>query len=135
MPIFKVLKKGTSIEITRYSAANITEFEGALLEDTDHVELIEDSSGVEVVKRVRLTKQEFFDKLGSAAGAFILTAAKTSVEIEMWVKRLDLTTPDPDGTSVDLEDPRTIAGVDSMSQLLMYHGIVDSTWKDEVLNG
>ena len=81
----------------------------------------------------RLTKQEFFDRLGQAAVAAILTMAKTSVDIEAWVKRLDLVTPEADGTSVDLEDPRTIAGVTAIGAILEQNGIVESGWAESVL--
>ena len=55
----------------------------------------------------RLTKLAFVGRLGNDF-ATILTAAKSSVEIELFVKMLDWATPDPDGTSVDLDDPRVV---------------------------
>lgn len=82
---------------------------------------------------MRLTKQEFFDRLGQAAVAAILTMAKQSVEVEAWVKRLDLVTPDPDGTSVDLTDPRTVTGVHTIEAALVQMGVVSAGWSDEVL--
>src|SRR5574343_1748616 len=85
--------------------------------------------------RRRLTKQEFFDLLGNNAVGFLLTAAKSSVEIEAWIKRLDLVTPDPDGTSVDLDDPRTIAGTTQLGQLMFANGVVPEEWAQGVLNG
>lgn len=83
---------------------------------------------------MRLTKQEFFDRLGQAAVAAILTMAKQSVEVEAWVKRLDLATPDPDGTSVDLGDPRTVAGVHAIGAILVQSGVVPAGWADDVLH-
>jgi hypothetical protein len=53
----------------------------------------------------RLTKLAFVGRLGSDFTA-ILQAAKMSVEVEAFVKMLDWATPDADGTSVDLDDPR-----------------------------
>lgn len=85
--------------------------------------------------RRRLTKQEFFDLLGNNAVGFLLTAAKSSVEIEAWIKRLDLVTPDPDGTSIDLDDPRTIAGTNQLGQLMFANGVVPEDWAQGVLNG
>lgn len=55
----------------------------------------------------RLTKLAFVGRLGNDFFS-ILTAAKSSVEVEMFVKMLDWATPDADGTSVDLDDPRVI---------------------------
>ena len=83
----------------------------------------------------RVTKQQFIDLLGTAAVAFILTAAKTDIGVEMWVKRLELTTPDPDGTSIDLDDPRTVGGVRSLEPVLSAAGVVEAGWADEVLSG
>ena len=85
--------------------------------------------------RRRLTKQEFFDLLGNNAVGFLMTAAKSSVEIEAWIKRLDLVTPDPDGTSVDLDDPRTVAGTTQRGQLMLSSGVVPEDWAQGVLNG
>ena len=85
--------------------------------------------------RRRLTKQEFFDLLGNNAVGFLLTAAKSSVEIEAWIKRLDLVTPDPDGTSVDLDDPRTIAGTNQLGQFMAANDVVPEDWAQGVLNG
>jgi hypothetical protein len=44
----------------------------------------------------------------------ILAAAKTVPAIEAWVKRFEMTTPEADGTSIDLDDPRTISGVQAL---------------------
>ena len=87
------------------------------------------------VGRRRLTKQEFLDLLGDAAVTFILSAAKTDIEVEKWVKRLDLTTPDPDGTSIDLDDPRTVAGVTTIGAAMASLGVVSTEWVQGVLNG
>lgn len=85
--------------------------------------------------RRRITKQEFFDLLGNNAVGFLLTAAKSSVEIEAWIKRLDLVTPDPDGASVDLDDPRTVAGTNQLGALMVANGVVSADWAQGVLNG
>ena len=87
------------------------------------------------VGRRRLTKQEFLDLLGDAAVTFILSAAKTDIEVEKWVKRLDLTTPDPDGTSIDLDDPRTVAGVATIGAAMASLGVASAEWVQGVLNG
>lgn len=56
----------------------------------------------------RLTKLAFVGRLGTDF-ATILTAAKQSVQVEMFVRMLDWATPDPDGASVDLDDLRVIS--------------------------
>lgn len=63
---------------------------------------------------MRVTKQQFIDRMTPAEMAGILGAARQSVAIEAWLFRFNSVTPDPDGTSIDLRDPRTIAGVQSL---------------------
>jgi len=77
---------------------------------------------------VRLTKLGFIARLG---GDFvnILTAAKQSVQVEMFVKMLDWATPDADGTSVDLEDPRVIGAL----QMLENAGLIAAGRAAEIL--
>lgn len=61
----------------------------------------------------RLTKLAFVGRLGADFYA-ILQAAKVNVDVEMFVKMLDWATPDPDGTSVDLDDPRVVYALNSL---------------------
>lgn len=61
----------------------------------------------------RLSKLGFVGRLG-ADFATILTVAKASVEIEMFVRMLDWATPDADGTSVDLDDPRVVYALNAL---------------------
>ena len=62
--------------------------------------------------------------------ATILTAAKTSVEIELFVKMLDWATPDPDGTSVDLDDPRVVFALGQIEAA----GLIATGRAAEILN-
>jgi hypothetical protein len=82
-----------------------------------------------------LTKLEFIELLGDAAYQGVLTMAKASVQIEAWVKKMELTTPDADGYSVNLDDPRTQGGVTAIGMALEMQGIVTVDWVSEVLNG
>ena len=61
----------------------------------------------------RLSKLQFVGRLGNSFVA-ILEASKVSTEVEMFVKMLDWATPDPDGTSVDLDDPRVIYALNNL---------------------
>lgn len=61
----------------------------------------------------RLTKLQFIGRIG-AEFAGILEAAKTNVQVELFVRMLDWATPDPDGTSVDLDDPRVITALTTL---------------------
>lgn len=77
----------------------------------------------------RLTKLAFTGLLGDDFRS-ILTAAKQSVDVEMFVKMLDWATPDPDGTSVDLDDPRVIGAL----QMLESAGLIGAGRASEILN-
>ena len=72
-----------------------------------HVEPTPDPEPVPEPVMRRLTKLAFVGRLG-ADFATILTAAKSSVEVELFVKMLDWATPEADGTSIDLDDVRVI---------------------------
>ena len=58
----------------------------------------------------------------------IIGMAQQSVEIAAWVKMVRMTTPDPDGTSIDLDDPRTLAGLNALEPVLIAQGIVSEGW-------
>ncbi len=57
--------------------------------------------------RRRLSKLEFIDLLTDTEYVTILAAAKESVQIEAWIRKMELATPEDDGTSINLDDPRT----------------------------
>lgn len=61
----------------------------------------------------RLTKLGFVGRLGTDFPV-ILAASKVDVGVEMFVRMLDWATPDPDGTSVDLDDPRVIYALNQL---------------------
>ncbi len=64
----------------------------------------------------RLTKLEFIRLFTDVEFATILAASKQSVALEAWYERFRLATPEPDGTSIDLDDPRTVGGVLALQQ-------------------
>lgn len=77
----------------------------------------------------RVTKQQFIDRLGDDFDR-ILEASKVSIGVEKWLFRFNALTPDPDGTSIDLDDPRTIEGV----QTLELAGLIAPGRAEEILN-
>lgn len=56
----------------------------------------------------KLTKLEYMNRFTDAELAVIYAAAKTVVQVEIWLEKFRL------ATDVDLEDPRTVAGVEAM---------------------
>ena len=76
----------------------------------------------------RVTKLEFVARIGEAVYIAILGLAAESIDIAAWVKLLDWATPEPDGTSVGLDDPRTIAGLQALEPTLIALGKVTEGW-------
>lgn len=64
--------------------------------------------------RRRLSTLAFRDRFTQSEKVAIYTASKTSVEVQIWLDDLSAATPENDRTSVDLDDPRTIAGVTAL---------------------
>lgn len=81
----------------------------------------------------RLSKLSFITRVGDDAFGFLLGAAKESVEIEKFVKLIDWATPDPDGTSIDLDDPR-VRKIVELEPLLVANEVVEPGWASEVLD-
>lgn len=79
---------------------------------------------------MRLTKQQFLDRFKPSEMSGILAAAKVSTDVEAWLFRFNNLTPDPDGTSVDLNDARTIAGLHSLESA----GLLDPGRAVEILS-
>lgn len=64
--------------------------------------------------RRRLSTLAFRDRFTQAEKVAIYTAAKSSIEVQIWLDDLAAATPESDGTAVDLDDPRTIADVQAL---------------------
>lgn len=62
------------------------------------------------VQQRRVTKLEFVGRLGDDYIP-LLVASKSNVGIEAFMRMIDWATPDPDGTSLDLDDPRIVGAL------------------------
>lgn len=82
---------------------------------------------VETPKR-RLTKLELIGRMGEAVFVAIIGMAQQSVEMASWVELVRMATPEPDGTSIDLDDPRTVAGLNAIEPALIAQGVVSAGW-------
>ena len=78
----------------------------------DFTEIVEPPAPVPSVRR--LSKLEYMNRFTDTELAGIYAAAKTVVAVEVWLAKFNATTPEPDGTSIDLDDPRTIEGLQGM---------------------
>ena len=116
MPTWKVTQKSTGQGAYRYIADAPIEWSGMGFDTHDHTPLTE--AVTDVTPRMesgrRLTKLAFAHLIGQDAFLNVLDAAKVNVEIEAFIKLIDWATPEADGTSVDKDDPRTIAGVQAL---------------------
>lgn len=137
MSTYAVTRKADGVEVFRYSNDVPVEWDGMPFAEYDHV-LLPPEEVVPVVTPVgprRRTKLQFIDRLGDAAYVAILTMAKTSVLVEAFIRRFEMTTPEADYTSIDLDDPRTVAGVTQIGEALEAAGVVGAGWAERVLNG
>lgn len=62
----------------------------------------------------RLTKLEYMNRFTDAELAGIYGAAKVSPAVEVWLKKFEMATPDNDGKAIDLDDPRTVGGLQAL---------------------
>lgn len=81
---------------------------------------------------MRLTKLDFIGRIGDAAFTKLLELSASSVDVMKLVKLVDWATPDPDGTSIDLDDAR-VQKVREMEPMLVSLGVVTAGWADSVL--
>lgn len=131
---YRVTRKADSALIYEYQAPEPIEWQGMEFTDFDHTQIFAEpelSTDTRVFGgRRRLTKLEFVALLGDAFSA-ILTAAKSSVQAEAWVKVVELATPDPDTYSIDLDDPRLELGLRAFEAM----NVIDTGTTKRVLNG
>lgn len=137
MPTYKVTRISDGQEVYRYtydSPLDLAMFPSALYE---HDTIVDPAPQIEPVfgGRRKVTKLEFVMLLGTAAYVAVLGIARQSVDVEAWVKMIDMASVDDDGYSVDLDDPRTTAGVNAIETPLIALGVVTSGWAEGVLRG
>lgn len=137
MPVYIVTRKADGAEVYRYVSEAPIEWVGMEFGSHDHQEPPPQPDPTEqpLPSVTRLTKLQFIDRLGDDAHKAVPQMAKVNVDVEAFVQRFELATPDADGTSVDLTDPRTVAGVMAIGAALQAMGVVDAHWASEVLNG
>ena len=68
----------------------------------------------QTVASKRVTKLDYMNRFTDEELGLIYTVAKTNVAIEIWLAKFNATTPEADGTAIDMLDPRTVYGLQSM---------------------
>jgi hypothetical protein len=87
---------------------------------------------VEPAPKRRVTKLDFVKRLGDDVFDYLLLMAKSSIGIEKFVKLIDWATPEADGTSIDLDDPR-VQALRGLEPMLIAAGKAEAGWADGVL--
>lgn len=137
MPTYLVTRKSDGQQVYEYQHTEALDMDMFPFADYDHTEQAEPPVTAPTIfgGRRTLTKLEFIALLGMPAYVAILSMAKQSVQVEAWIKMLELATPDADQHSVNLDDPRTAAGIQDIGAALEQVGAVQSGWAQGVLNG
>lgn len=130
MNTYAVLDKSSGLEVYRYVAAEPIEWVGCEFSSHDHVLQPAVVQPVVELPPLRVTKLDFVSRLGGDYRN-ILTASKSNVDIEMFVKMLDWATPDVDGTSIDMRDLRVVDAITGMEA----SGLLAVGRASEILNG
>ncbi len=81
--------------------------------------------------RKHLTKLEFINLFTDNEFATILSMSKSVIQLEAWLTKFQLTTPDQDGFSIYLESDETIQGVNGLEA----SGLLGSGRAAVILNG
>lgn len=124
MSTWQVTHRTTGEVVYAYTSDEPVEWPGMEYAAHNHNKVVE---VVEVPKR-RLTKLEFIGRMGEQVFIAILGMAQQSVEMAAWVELVRMATPEPDGTSIDLDDPRTLAGLNVLEPVLIAQGVVSAGW-------
>jgi hypothetical protein len=124
MPVFRVIDKSTGKTVYAYGAESAYSFPEYPFADYDHIEVVPLADGtVETTQGYILTKLEYMMRFTDAELAAIYTAAKQSVQVEVWLEKFKL------AQEINLADTQTIAGV----QALESAGLLDAGRAAEIL--
>lgn len=130
MAIYQVIRISDGKAVYRYAADAPIAWDTMGFDTHTHTQLVEEVTAPAPSPVRRLTKLQFIGRIGDEFVG-ILTAAKVNVQVEMFVRMLDWATPDPDGTSVDLDDPRVVTALQTLEAV----GLLGTGRAQEVLNG
>ena len=129
MSTWQVTERATGKVVYAYTSDEPVEWPGMEYATHNHNKVIE---VVEAPKR-RLTKLELIGRMGEAVFVSIIGMAQQSVEMAAWVELVRMATPEQDGTSIDLDDQRTLAGLNALEPVLVAQGIVSAGWASGVV--
>jgi hypothetical protein len=133
MTTYIVSRKLDGAEVYRYNADAPIEWSGMSFADFDHSPVVEEVTDVvpRMESKRRLTKLAYMNRFTDIELATIYSVAKTEIAVEVWLAKFNAATPEADGTAIDLDDPRTIGGL----QALEAAGLIGAGRAMEILNG
>ena len=111
MTTWTVQDRATQAVVYAYTAEAPFEWPGMSFAQFNHI--AEVAPEVAAPAR-RLTKLDYMNRFTDAELAGIYSAAKQSIDVEVWLAKFNSATADADGTSVDLDDPRTVGGLQAL---------------------
>jgi hypothetical protein len=118
MPVFVVNRKADGETVYRYEAEQPIEWQGMAFDSHVHVEVAapapEPVPSGDAPSRRRVSKLAFQELLGDTLYLQIKAAAQTMPAVGLWLDKFNMLSTEADGTSVDLEDPRTRAGLEAL---------------------
>jgi hypothetical protein len=118
MTTYVVTDKQTGQEVYRYQADAPIEWAGMEFATHDHTAVIDPIT--DVVPRMatsrRLTKLAYMNRFMDTELDTIYSVAKTDIGVEVWLAKFNAATPEADGTSIDLDDPRTLGGLQALEE-------------------
>lgn len=111
MTTWSVSNRLTGEVVYAYTSDAPVQWPGMEFDNFNHAAIVETPTSPTVR---RLTKLDYMNRFTDAELAGIYSAAKVSIAVEVWLAKFNSATPEPDGTAVDLDDPRTIQGLQEM---------------------
>lgn len=110
MTTWIVTNRITGETLHAYTASAPYPWDGMEFDTCNHAAVIE----VNPISTRKISKLSFMNRLTDIELAGIYSAAKVSTAVEVWLAKFHATSVEPDGTSIDLDDPRTIAGMHAL---------------------
>lgn len=129
MAEYIVEERNTGVVVYGYTADEATDFPEYPFAQYNHI--LKKPESVSVPGR-RITRLAFVERIGEAAFVALLAMAKQSIEVEAMMKLIEWAQLDPDGTSIDLDDPR-FQRLHQLEPALVAQGVVSAGWASEVL--
>ena len=139
MSTWLVTNRITGAVVYAYTADEPTEWPGMEFATCNHVAEIPVEIPAPSRRATKLQFRNLFttvEKVGIDLAAIDNPTADTTTRIQsaslrVFLEDLSSATPDPDGTSIDLDDPRTVAGVNALESF----GLIAAGRATEILSG